>query len=41
VAAVGGSWMVAADLIRAGAYDRISELASAAVALAGGSHAAA
>jgi 2-dehydro-3-deoxyphosphogluconate aldolase / (4S)-4-hydroxy-2-oxoglutarate aldolase len=40
VAAVGGSWMVAADLIKAGAYGRIAELAAEAVALAGGSHAA-
>jgi 2-dehydro-3-deoxyphosphogluconate aldolase/(4S)-4-hydroxy-2-oxoglutarate aldolase len=39
VAAVGGTWMVAADLIKAGAYDRISELAAAAAAMAGGSHA--
>ena len=41
VAAVGGSWMVAADLIKSGAFGRITELAAAAVGLAGGSHAAA
>jgi 2-dehydro-3-deoxyphosphogluconate aldolase/(4S)-4-hydroxy-2-oxoglutarate aldolase len=41
VAAVGGSWMVAPDLIRARAFDRITALAAAAVALAGGERRAA
>jgi 2-dehydro-3-deoxyphosphogluconate aldolase / (4S)-4-hydroxy-2-oxoglutarate aldolase len=34
VAAIGGSWMVASDLIRGGAFDRIAELSAAAAALA-------
>lgn len=36
VAAIGGSWMVKADLVRAGAFDRIRQLTAEAVALASG-----
>jgi 2-dehydro-3-deoxyphosphogluconate aldolase/(4S)-4-hydroxy-2-oxoglutarate aldolase len=36
VAAVGGSWMVSADLVRAGRFDEIRRLTQAAVAIAGG-----
>lgn len=36
VLAVGGSWMVAADLVRAGRFDDITRLTAEAVGLAGG-----
>jgi 2-dehydro-3-deoxyphosphogluconate aldolase/(4S)-4-hydroxy-2-oxoglutarate aldolase len=35
VAAVGGSWMVAPDLLANGAFDRVARLAAEAVAIAG------
>lgn len=36
VVACGGSWMVKPDLVRAGRFDRVGELAAEAVAIAGG-----
>lgn len=35
VRAVGGSWMVGTDLVRAGRFDEVTRLAAAAVAIAG------